>query len=120
MPVYVAQASTDRRHANGFCRLVVRGISQKDCAVAEPALGHQFQVQPHSIREEALSVTDDYREENHMELVYETGPHRMRGQIRPANGKFVLRLCLEAPEAFGSNSRSMRVRALCVSMRVCE
>jgi len=48
-------------------------VPQKDDAVAEPVLVDQFQLQPHTIREEPFSdAADDRRTAEHLELVHKT------------------------------------------------
>ncbi len=49
-------------------------IPQTDHAVAEPVLVKQFQLQPHSIREEPFPGADDRRADEHLKLVNKTSP----------------------------------------------
>jgi hypothetical protein len=42
--------------------------------VAEPVLVNQFQLQPHTIREEPFSGADDRRADEHLKLVNKTSP----------------------------------------------
>jgi len=44
-------------------------VPQKDHAVAEPVLVDQFQLQPHTIREEPFSVADDRGVDEHLNFV---------------------------------------------------
>ena len=73
----------------------MNGVPQDDHTVAEPALLDQLQVQPHTIWEEPLSATDDYRTDEHLELVDKTGPYRLRGEFRTVNSDVVLGAGLE-------------------------
>jgi hypothetical protein len=47
-------------------------VPQHERAVAEPVLVDQFQLQPHTIREEPFSVADDRRPDEHLKLVHKT------------------------------------------------
>jgi hypothetical protein len=44
-------------------------VPQNDQAVAEPVLVKHLQLQPHAIREESFSATDDRRADEHLNLV---------------------------------------------------
>lgn len=61
--------------------LAIRGIDQpwtayrrNDHTPAEAALVDQLQPQPHTIREEPFSRTDDLRADDHLKLVDKTSP----------------------------------------------
>ena len=49
-------------------------VPQSDDAVVEPALVNQFQLQPHTVREEPFSAADDRRADEHLKLVHKTSP----------------------------------------------
>ena len=49
-------------------------VPQNDHAVAELVLVNQFQLQPHTIREEPFSGADDRRADEHLKLVNKTSP----------------------------------------------
>ena len=55
-------------------------VPQNDHAVAEPVLVNQFQLQPHTIREELFSGADDRRADEHLKLV--NNPVRLTGFTR--------------------------------------
>jgi hypothetical protein len=95
-------------------------VPQDDHAAVEPALLKQFQVQPHAVRKEPLSAADDRWANDHLELVAKPSPYSLSGELRAVNGDVALGVGFEPPDASGSNSRSMRVRALPCPARVLE
>jgi hypothetical protein len=73
-------------------------IPQDEHAVAEPALLEQFQVQPHTVREESLSTADDRGADDYLELVYQTSSYRLRGEFGAINADVVLDVGFEPPD----------------------
>ena len=55
-------------------RSATDGVPQNDHGVAEPAVVDQLQLQPHTIREEPFSGTDDHWADDHLKLVDKSSP----------------------------------------------
>ena len=56
-------------------------VPQRDHAVAEPVLVDQFQLQPHTIREELFSGADDRGADEHLNLVNKSSEISLLSQI---------------------------------------
>src|SRR5215510_2209254 len=87
-------------------------VPQNDHAVAEPVLVNQFQLQPHTIREEPFSGVNDRMGRRTFEARQQDQPLTRAWRPGSINGDVVAGVALEPPHYVGIELASIRVRTL--------
>ena len=101
-------------------RSEAKSVVQVNDTAAEPALGHELQLDANAVRQRALPAADEHRDEEQVALIDQARGHRLAGELGTADRDVAGRGLLRRLIAAGSKSRSIRVRSLDGACRVRE
>lgn len=77
--------------------MVLDAVTQVDHAVAEPPLVHQLEIDADVVWEERIAATDDRPSDEQLVLIDQSGPDRLRCQVRTGDAEGKVGAGLQLP-----------------------